>query len=142
MPTFTLFNSFAGRLGDGTQDLDTHTFKMALTNTAPVATNTVLANITQISAGNGYTTGGTALAGVAWTEPSAGTWRFDSNDIVFTASGGTMATWRYGVIYDSTAASSDLVGYYDAGSAVSLTDTTSATFTINANGHFLATKSP
>ena len=36
-----------------------HTLKVALTNTEPVATNTVLANITQISGTNGYTTGGT-----------------------------------------------------------------------------------
>ena len=140
--TFTLFNSFAGKVGDGTIDLDTHTFKVALTNSAPVATNTVLANITQISAGNGYTTGGVTLTGVAWTEPSAGTWRFDSNDFSFTASGGTMATFRYIVIYSDTAASDDLVGYYDHGTAVSLPDGSSYSFTVAADGHFEITKTP
>lgn len=141
MATFTLFNSFAGKEGDGTIDLDTHTFKCALTNVAPVATNTVLADITQIAAGNGYSTGGVTLTGVVYTEPSAGVWSWDSDNIVITASGGTMATFRYLVIYDDTAASDDLVGYYDAGSQ-SLVDGTSMTLTVNANGHILATKSP
>ena len=141
MATFTLFNSFAGKVGDGTIDLDTHTFKCALTNVAPVATNTVLADITQIAAGNGYSTGGVTLTGVVYTEPSAGVWRWDSDNIVITASGGTMATFRYLVIYDDTAASDNLVGYYDAASQ-SLADGTSLTLTVNANGHILATKSP
>lgn len=141
MATFTLFNSFAGKVGDGTIDLDTHTFKCALTNVAPVATNTVLADITQIAAGNGYSTGGVTLTNVTYTEPSAGTWKWDSDNIVITASGGTMATFRYMPIYDDTAASKDLVGYYDAGSQ-SLADGTSLTLTVNANGHILATKSP
>ena len=141
MATFTLFNSFAGKLGDGTIDLDTHTFKCALTNSAPVATNTVLANITQIAAGGGYSTGGETLTNVTYTEPSAGTWKWDSDNIVFTASGGAMATFRYLVVYDDTAASDDLVGYYDAG-AQTLADGTSLTLTVSANGHILATKSP
>lgn len=141
MATFTLFNSFAGKLGDGTIDLDTHTFKCALTNSAPVATNTVLANITQIAAGGGYSTGGETLTNVTYTEPSAGTWKWDSDNIVFTASGGAMATFRYLVVYDDTAASDDLVGYYDAGSQT-LADGTSLTLTVSANGHILATKSP
>ena len=141
MATFTLFNSFAGKLGDGTIDLDTHTFKCALTNVAPVATNTVLADITQIAAGNGYSTGGVTLTGVVYTEPSAGVWSWDSDNIVITASGGTMATFRYMPIYDDTAASKDLVGYYDAGSQ-SLPDGLEFESKVNANGHILATKSP
>jgi hypothetical protein len=140
--TFTLFNSAAGKIGDGTIDLDTHTFKAALTNTAPVATNTVLANITQISGTNGYTTGGVTLTGLAFTQPSAGIWRWDTNDFSFTASGGTMGTFRYIAIYSDTAASDDLVGYYDHGTAVSLPDGSSYTFTVAADGHFEITKTP
>jgi len=141
MATFTLFDSFAGKLGDGTIDLDTHAFNCALTNVAPALTNTVLADITQIAAGGGYSTGGETLTNVTYTEPSAGTWKWDSDNIVFTASGGPMATFRYLVVYDDTAASDDLVGYYDAGSQT-LADGTSLTLTVNANGHILATKSP
>jgi len=140
--TFTLFNAAAGEIGDGTIDLDTHTFKAALTNTAPIATNTVLANITQISGTNGYTTGGVTLTGLAFTQPSAGVWRWDTNDFSFTASGGTMATFRYIVIYSDTAASDELVGYYDHGTAVSLPDGSSYTFTVAADGHFEITKTP
>ena len=140
--TFTLFNSAAGKIGDGTIDLDSHTFKVALTNSAPIATNTVLANITQISGTNGYTTGGVTLGSVTFTEPSAGTWRFDSADFSFTASGGTMGTFRYLVIYSDTAASDDLVGYYDHGATVSLPDGSSYSFTVAATGHFQITKTP
>ena len=62
MATQNKFNQFTKDLVDGVHDFDAHTFKVVLTNTAPVATNTVLANITQISNGNGYTTGGTATS--------------------------------------------------------------------------------
>jgi hypothetical protein len=140
--TFTLFNSAAGKIGDGTIDLDTHTFKVALTNSAPIATNTVLANITQISGTFGYTTGGATLGSLAFTQPSAGVWRWDTADFSFTASGGTMGTFRYLVIYSDTAASDDLVGYYDHGTAVSLPDGSSYSFTVAADGHFEITKTP
>ena len=65
----------------------------------------------------------------------------DSDNIFFTATGGTMATFRYLVIYDDTSASDNLVGYYDAGSQ-SLPDGLEFEFKVNANGHILATKSP
>lgn len=59
MATFNKFNSFVEALAEKTHNLGADTLKVALTNSAPSATNTVLADITQISAGNGYTTGGT-----------------------------------------------------------------------------------
>jgi len=140
--TFTLFNSAAGKIGDGTIDLDSHTFKVVLTNSAPIATNTVLTDITQIANGNGYTTGGATLGTLAFTEPSAGTWRWDTADFSFTAAGGTMGTFRYLVIYDDTAASDNLLGYYDHGATVSLPDGSSYSFTVSASGHFQITKTP
>jgi hypothetical protein len=51
MAAFVLLHEFGKFLGNGTIDLDTHTFKAALTNSAPTqGTNTVLTDITQISA--------------------------------------------------------------------------------------------
>jgi hypothetical protein len=88
MPNLVLFHEFGKYLGDGTIDLDTHTFKAMLSNTAPTqGTNTVKADITEISAGNGYSAGGATLGSVTWTETGSGTgiWRFDSADIAFTA---------------------------------------------------------
>lgn len=142
MATFTFFDEFKKYLGDGTIDLDTHTFKWALTNTAPTTgTNTVLADITQISAANGYTSGGTALGSVTWTETGSGTgiWRFSAADTVFTASGGSIAAFRYAVLYDdtpTTPAADPLVGLLDYGSSVTITVGNTFTIDVGAGGIF------
>jgi hypothetical protein len=141
MATFTFFDEFKKYLGDGTIDLDTHTFKIALSNTAPTTTtDTVLANITQIANGNGYTTGGATLDTVTWAETGAGTgiFQFTSADEVFTASGGSIATFRYVVLYDDTPTSpaDPLVGYLDYGSGVTVTVGNTFTVDVGANGWF------
>ena len=61
MAAYNKFLQFTKDLVDGVHDFDAHTFKLMLTNTAPVNTNTVKADITEISAGNGYTAGGSAV---------------------------------------------------------------------------------
>lgn len=94
---------------------------MALTNTAPVATNTVFANITEISAGNGYTAGGTA-ATISSSAQSSGTYKLVLADVVFTASGGSIGPFRYVVLYNNTPTSpaDPLIGWYDYGSSITL----------------------
>jgi hypothetical protein len=114
---------------DGVHDFDAHTFKVALTNSAPVNTNTVLANITQISNGNGYTTGGTATS--ISTSTSSGTAKVTGTDVVFTASGGSVGPFRYAVLYNDTPSSpaDPLMAWWDYGSSVTLADT--ETFTVD-----------
>lgn len=112
---------------DGVHDFDAHTFKVALTNSAPVNTNTVLANITQVSNGNGYTTGGTATS--MSTSTSSGTAKVTGTDVVFTASGGSVGPFRYAVLYNDTSASDSLMSWWDYGSSVTLADT--ETFTVD-----------
>ncbi len=114
---------------DGVHDFDAHTFKVALTNSAPVNTNTVLANITQISNGNGYTTGGTATS--MSTSTSSGTAKVTGTDVVFTASGGSVGPFRYAVLYNDTPSSpaDPLMAWWDYGSSVTLADT--ETFTVD-----------
>lgn len=141
MAVFTLFHEFKRYLADGTIDLDTHSFKAALTNTAPdAAANTVLADITQIAAGGGYTTGGVALTSVTWAETGAGTgvWQWSAADISWTASGADIATHRYLVIYDDTPTSpaDPLVGYVDRGSSATITNGNTRTWDIGASGLF------
>ena len=134
MATFTFFHEFKNNLANGAIDLDSHSFKIALTNTAPTAaTDDELADITQISAGNGYTTGGNALASVVWEETGAGvgTWRFVSADNVFTASGGSIGPFRYVVLYDDTSTNDKLMGYLDYGTGLTVTD--GNTFTVDVN---------
>jgi 5-deoxy-D-glucuronate isomerase len=126
MATFNKFQDFSEQLTIGTHDFDANTFKVMLTNVAPVATNTVKANLTEISAGNGYTAGGTATT-ITVVE-TTGTTTVSGTQVVFTASGGTMATFQYVVLYNDTATNKNLVGWWDYGTAVSLADT--ETFTV------------
>jgi hypothetical protein len=144
MATFTLFDEAINNIGKNLIDLDSHTFKVALTNTAPSAGGSaVLADITQISAGNGYSTGGTA-AGATWSETSSGSgvWRFTTTDVVFTGSGGSINTHRYGVWYSDTATNDELLGYVDRGSSDVIADGASRTWDIGASGLFEVTKTP
>ena len=91
MATQNKFNSYTTDLTAGKHDWSTHVFKIALSNTAPVATNTILANIAQITAANGYTSGGNATtvtkANAAGVETISGT------QVVFTAVTAAMAAF-------------------------------------------------
>ncbi len=129
MASYNKFLQFTKDLVDGVHDFDAHTFKVVLTNSAPVNTNTVLANITQISNGNGYTTGGTATS--MSTSTSSGTAKVTGTDVVFTASGGSVGPFRYAVLYNDTPSSpaDPLMAWWDYGSSVTLADT--ETFTVD-----------
>lgn len=128
MAVFNKFNDFSEQLVNGAQDFDAHTYKVALSNSAPVATNTIFSNITEISAGNGYTAGGTAttitVAEVTGTTTVSGT------QVVFTASGGSIGPFRYVVLYNDTQTTPNkpLVGWWDYGSGITLAD--GETFTV------------
>jgi hypothetical protein len=102
-----------------------------LTNTAPVATNTVKANLTDITAANGYTAGGTAAATNNFANTS-GTSKLTADNVVFTASGGSIGPFRYAVLYNDTSTSDSLIGWFDYGSSITLADT--ETFTVAWDG--------
>lgn len=130
--TFTFFFDFAEQLGKGVHDFSTHTFKVALTNTAPnVSTDTVLTDITEISATGGYTAGGYTLDGVTWAQAS-NVGKLTVTDEVITASGGSVGPFQYPVVYNFSAASKNLVGYLNYGSALTLADTESLTIDFDA----------
>lgn len=119
MASYNKFQDFVEQVLKAIHDLDgTHTLKVALTNSAPVATNTVLADITQISNGNGYTTGGEATTPTL--SETTGTAKLVLTDITWTASGGTIGAFRYAVLYNDSAASDNLIGWWDYGSAITL----------------------
>jgi len=120
MATFNKFDVFVENLAEKVHDLGSDTLKVALTNTAPVATNTVLTDITQISSGNGYTTGGATVSITSSTQTS-GTYKLVLEDVVFTATG-SMGPFRYAVLYNDTPTSpaDPLIGWYDYGSSITL----------------------
>lgn len=116
--TLTKFDSFTEALAEKVHNLGSDTLKIALTNTAPVSTNTVIANITQISSGTGYTTGGATVT-VSSSAQTSGTYKLVLADVTFTATG-SFGPYRYAVLYNSTAASGELIGYLDYGSSQTL----------------------
>jgi hypothetical protein len=129
--TFVFFDEFKPNVTSGAINLATHTLAVALSNTAPnAATMDELADITQITAANGYSAGGSDLASGAWAETGAGTgiWRYTSAQEVFTASGGSIGPFRYVILYSNTSTGDKLIGYLDYGSSISITD--GNTFTV------------
>ena len=117
MPTFNKFNDFTEQLAIGTHDFDAHVFKVALTNTAPEATNTGLADITQITAGTGYTAGGEATT--ITVSETGGTTTISGTEITWTATG-SFGAFRYAVLYNDSAASDNLIGWWDYGASQTL----------------------
>jgi hypothetical protein len=139
LATFVFFHEFKKFLGDGTIDLDSHTFKAVLSNTAPtLATDDELADITQIANGFGYLTGGLTLTSVTWTETGAGlgVWRWNVADFTWTASGGTIGPFRYVIFYDDTATGDPLIGLLDYGTSISVTDGNAFTGDVGTSGIF------
>lgn len=137
MATYVKFQNFVEDLIEGVHDFDAHTFKVALTNTAPNATDTTLSQITQVSNGNGYTTGGTATT--ITTSEASGTGKVVGTDVVFTGSGAGFGPFRYAVFYNDTPTSpaDPLISYWDYGSSISVA--ASETFTVDfdaTNGIF------
>jgi len=118
---FNKFNIFVADVNNGVHNLGSNALKLALSNTLPVASNTLFANITEIGAGNGYSAGGAAIT-ITSSAQVAGVYRLIGNNVVFTASGGTIGPFRYLILYNSTPVSplKPLIGWYDYGSAVTL----------------------
>jgi hypothetical protein len=135
---YNKFNQFPEDLFKKVHNMSADTIKLALTNTAPVATNAILSDITQITAQNGYASGGPTITVSSCTQTS-GTLKWILADVVVTASGGSIGPFRYGVIYNSTPTSplKPLIGWYDYGSAVTLLDAESMTFDFDGSAGVL-----
>lgn len=134
MATYNKFQDFVEQMAKAKHDWSTHVFKAMLTNTSPVATNTIKTDITEISAGNGYTAGGMTLDNVVLSE-TTGTAKVVCDDEVLTAAGGTIGPFRYVVIYNDTQTSpaDPLVCWYDRGSSLTLNDGESFTIDFSAS---------
>jgi|SRR3990172_3048950 len=141
MATYNKYEKFVEDMWNKIHDLfgTTDTCKCALTNTAPnLATHTVLADITEITAGNGYTAGGADAQNDATR--AAGTVTLTGVDIVWTAAGGTIGPFRYTVFYNDTPTvpADPLIAEWDYGSAVTLQIGETFTVDFGANIHTVA----
>jgi hypothetical protein len=128
MATFNKFNAWAENMVE-VANLGTDQFIIALTNTAPVATNSVLADITQISYTNLSSRNVTTTSSIQ----TGGTYALTLQDLVLTASG-AVAPFRYVVLYDDTPTSpaDPLCGFWDYGSSITMAN--GETFTIDFTG--------
>lgn len=119
--------SFTEALAEKVHNLGSDVLKVALTNTAPTTAITQLSGITQISAGNGYTSGGNT-ATQSSSAQTTGTYKLVLADVVFTATG-AMGPFRYAVLYNDSATNKEVIGWYDYGSSITLAS--GETFTVD-----------
>ena len=128
MATFNFFNSFTEAEAEKKHNLGADTLTLALTNSASSASNTVLTDITQIS----YTNLSSRTLTTTSSAQTSGDYKLIIADKSLTASGGSVATFRYVVIYNDTATNDELIGWYDTGAGQTLAD--GDQFNINFDG--------
>ena len=116
MATPTFFNSFKEALSEKVHNLGSDQLKIALTNSAPSTSNTVLTNITEITYTNLSTRNVTTIS----SSQTSGTYKLDLTDLVLTSTGGSTGPFRYIVLYNDTATSDELIYFLDYGSSITL----------------------
>jgi len=134
MASFVKINDFVANAVEN-MDLESDQLAIALSNTAPGSessnptadTNGILGNVTQISYSNLSSRNLTTTS----SGQSGGVYKLVLADLTLTASGGSVAAFRYIYIYNDTVSSpaDPLIGYYDYGSSLTLND--GDTFTID-----------
>jgi len=129
MATYNKFYSFVEAVAEKVHNLGSDTLTVALTASAnaPIATNTQLSNLTQIS----YTNLSARAITTSTSAQTTGTYKLVVNDLVLTASG-AVATFRYVAIYNDTATNDELICWFDYGSDVTLAS--GDTFTLDFDG--------
>ena len=137
MATYQKFQPFVDDVMEGVHAFASDAVTIALTNAAnaPVVTNGVLLDLTIIS----YTNLSTRLIVTTSSTQTTGTYSLILVDHVLTASGGSVAAFRYVVIYNDTPTSAPvdpLVCFFDYGSDLTLADTETLTVDFNAGGLF------
>jgi hypothetical protein len=127
---FVKFHTFVEQLAEGAYDLGADSLKIALSNTAPShETDSVFLPGSLHPApteAHGYAPTQAAQHASAH---AAGIYTLVLDDVVFTASGGTIGPFRYVILYDDDATSDELIAYWDYLSSITLAD--GETFTVD-----------
>jgi hypothetical protein len=116
MATFNKFDSFVEAVAEGTHNLGSNQLTIALSNVAPTAANSLLADITQIT----YTNLSTRNLTTTSSSQTGGLYKLVVADTTLTSTGGSTGPFRYVVVYNSTAAGGPLIGWFDYGSSITL----------------------
>ncbi|RUU29774.1 hypothetical protein [Mesorhizobium sp. M6A.T.Ce.TU.016.01.1.1] len=137
MAAFNKFQSFVEALAEKVHNLGADQLVVALcaAANAPVAGNSVLADLTQVA----YTNLSSRNITTSASAQTAGTYKLTLADLVLTASGGSVAAFRYIVIYNDTPTSpaDPLIGWYDYGSDLTLADGESLTIDFDGSAGVL-----
>lgn len=130
MATFNKFQPFVEAVAEKKHNLGSDQLVVALcaAANAPTASMAQLSELTTIS----YTNLSSRNITTSSSAQSSGTYKLVLTDLVLTASGGSVAAFRYVVIYNDTATNDDLIGYYDYGSDLTLAN--GETLTIDFDG--------
>lgn len=133
MAVFQKFNNFVADMANKIHNLSSDTLMVALTTVAPVATNHVLTDITEIS----YTNCSSRVITTTSSSQIAGVYRLILADLTLTASGGSIAPFQYIVIYNNVASVKNLIGFFDYGAPLTLSSGQSLIIDFdNVNGVF------
>jgi hypothetical protein len=133
--TISLYNHTAARFASGANAVgDTYKVKL-LTAATFNATHTTLAATggTEVTNGNGYTTGGATLANAAVTTVNTNEAKFDADDVTWAASGGAI-TASFAILYNDTDADDPPVAFIDFDGAETAGTGTDFKIIWNANG--------
>lgn len=118
--TPTIFQCFAADNMNKVHNLGSDTLKMALSNTAPThATDDEFVDITEISAGSGYTAKGETVS-IASSTQTGGVYSLVGTGTVSWESTGTIGPFRYPILFNDTATNDELICSYDIGSEITL----------------------
>lgn len=134
MATFNFHNALMEHMPEGVHVWGTHQLVYALcaAANAPVATNSVLADLTTIS----YTNLSSRNITTSSSSQTSGTYSLVVADLVLTASGGSVAAFRYLDMFNDTPTSpaDPLIGWLDYGSALTLASGEQLTIDHNGSG--------
>ena len=133
MATFNKFQPFVEALAEKLHNLGSDQLKVALTNTAPNASDDHLADITEIT----YTNLSSRNITTSASAQTGGTYKLTLTDLVLTASGGTVGPFRYVVVYNDTALNDELIAWFDYGSSITLADGETLTLDFDGTNGFL-----
>jgi hypothetical protein len=127
LASYNKFNSFVEAVAEKKHDLGSDTITVALSNTAPEATDALLTDISEIT----YTNLSARDITTTSSSQTAGTYKLVLTDKVLTASG-EVEPFRYVVLYNDDATNDELIGWYDYGSSITLNN--GDTFTLDFDG--------
>ena len=105
---WAVYNLAKKKIGNASLSLASTAFRLQLHTSASNANTATLGTIAsvdnQVTEANGYSSSGKALTGETWTVgASAGQYRFDTDDVFWSANGGTIPNIKFAVMWISGA---------------------------------------